>query len=237
MPHLQNWGVIISSQLLETEVGGLLPDEANCVRTGEENRPKLHYHRSGMTSVQPQQYKRGTGRKTIHLPSLDEIDAVQIFSVTARLPGLLPWNQEIRPDDVLYILDRPDVGSLLLSGVIYDRAKIAAGSIGGAASAPVTFASDHNSAVLVDLSGYGLESVLGLYFNPAAQSLPEFAADFTLASFHPEELGTQGAVAIHAGSGIPICSLQIPMPGVSTIHRVDSLDPVQETVQMKRPIG
>ena len=204
------------------------------MKTGEENRPKLHYHRSGMTSVQPQQYKGSMGRNTIHRPSLDVLDAVQIFSVTTRLPGLLPWDQQENPWDVIHILDRPEAKSLQISGVVYNRSKIDAGSIGGMEGAgPLTLASDHNNAVLVDLSGYGLESVLGLYFNPSPLLLPETAADFTLASFHPQQLLTHGGVAIYAGDGKPMPSLQADIPDVSSIHSVASLHPVSSHIERR----
>lgn len=72
----------------------------------------------------------------------------------------------------------------------------------------------------VDLSGYGLESVLGLYFNPSPLLLPETAADFTFASFHPQHLLTHGGVAIYAGDGKPMPSLQADIPHVSSIQRV-----------------
>lgn len=236
MPHLQNWGVIISSQLVVPETGGLLPDEGTYVRTGADNRPKLHYHRSGMSSVQPQQYTGGEGRKTIHLPALDELDGVQIFSVTARLPGRLPWDQRVSPGDIVNIFDQPGVRSMMLSAVIYDRRKIPVGSIGGLnKSDPVTFASDHGNAVLVDLSGYGLEAVLVLYFGPMPDKLPEFAADFSLVSFHQARMSTDGAVAIHAGPGIPYASLMMPIPKVSTIHRVSALDPLSSIIERKVP--
>lgn len=89
-PHLEHWGEAICSRLTVPESGGLMPDEDGYVRSGSDNKPKLHYHRSGMSSVQPAQFSGGTGRQTIHLPSLDELDAVQIFSAAARIPGKLP---------------------------------------------------------------------------------------------------------------------------------------------------
>lgn len=234
VPHLHNWGVITALQFGMTSSWQLTPDTANATKTGEENRPKLHYHRSGMTSVQPQQYKGSVGRNTIHLPSLDVLDAVQIFSVTARLPGLLPWDQQENPWDVIHILDRPEAKSLQISGVVYKRSKIDAGSIGGMEGAgPLTLASDHNNAFLVDLSGYGLESVLGLYFNPSPLLLPKSAADFTLASFHPDQLLTHGGVAIYAGDGRPMPSLHAGIPDVSSIHSVASLDPVSSHIKRR----
>lgn len=235
VPHLQNWGVITSSQLVASKTGRLVPDEPNYVSTGGENRPKLHYHRSGMTSVQPQLFTGRMGRKTIHLPSLDQLDAVQIFAVTARLPGLLPWDQQGNAWDIIQILDSPRARSLQLSGVIYDRKKIDGGSIGGMTEAgPISLASDHRNAILVDLSGYGLESVMGLYFNASMMELPSFAADFTLTSFNPETLGTNGAVAIHAGPGWPYLSLQGDIPAVSSIHRVDALSPVKSYLERRQ---
>lgn len=232
VPHLQNWGIITAAQFAVTDSWRVTADTANATNTGGENRPKLHYHRSGMTSVQPQQYTGAVGRKTIHLPSLDELDTVQIFSVAARLPGLLPWNQLENSWDVIHILDRPAVKSLQISGVIYNRSKIDAGSIGGMEGAgPLTLASGHNNAVFVDLSGYGLESVLGLFFNPSTLSLPNDAADFTLASFHPQQMLAQGGVAIYAGGGRPTPSLLADIPDVSSIHSVAALQPVGSNIE------
>lgn len=226
VPHLQNWGVITSSRLLSSRPGTFLPDKGSYVQTGSEHRPKLHYHRSGMSSVQPQGFVGGAGRNTIHLPSLDELDAVQIFSVAARLPGLFPWEHMEKPADVIHTLDRPAVESLMIHGVVYDRTKIGAESIGGVkALEPLTFASDHNNAILVDLSGYGVESVLALYFYPTPLALPDWAADFTLASFSPDQATSPGGVAIHAGPGIPLATLMRSLPSISTIHKVSSLRP------------
>ncbi|VXC55172.1 conserved hypothetical protein [Arthrobacter sp. 9V] len=236
VPHLQNWGVIISSRLLSMRPGNLLPDEASYIQTGGDNRPKLHYHRSGMSSVQPQGFAGGAGRKTIHLPALDELDAVQIFSVAARLPGMLPWENMEKPVDIIHTLDRPGVRSLGIHGVVYDRSKIDAESIGGANELePLTFASDHNNAILVDFSGYGLESVLALYFNPTPRALPEWAADFTLASFDPAPNALTGGVAIHAGPGIPHTIIMQSIPEISTIHKVSSLRPVSALIERKLP--
>lgn len=235
-PHLQNWDEIISSQLMVPESGGLLPDEDSYVRTGADNKPKLHYHRSGMSSVQPQQFTGGEGRRTIHLPALDELDAVQIFSVTARVPGRLPWDQDCSPGDIVQVMDRPQVRTVLLSGVIYDRRRIPDGSIGGVESTePVSMASNHNNAILVDLSGYGLEAVLVLHFRPTPEKLPDFAADFSLVSFHQERVSSDGAVAIHAGPGIPYAALLSPIPLVAEIHNVSLLKPFTSHIDYVRP--
>ncbi|MGQ1799162.1 hypothetical protein ACT4S5_18800 [Kocuria oceani] len=226
-PLLENWGEITCSQLIVPSSGGLLPDEDSYVTTGADNKPKLHYHRSGMSSVQPAKFEGREGRRTIHLPSMDDLDAVQIFSVTARLPGQLPWKNTPRKGDIFNIMDRPEVRSLLMSGVIYDRNRIPAESIGGLEEGePVTMASGSHNAVLVDLSGYGLEAVLGLHFNPMPEKLPDFAADFSLVSFHQEHVHSQGAVAIHAGPGIPYAALMHPIPSVEDIHQVAALRPV-----------
>jgi hypothetical protein len=236
VPHLQNWGVITSSQLLTVRPGSLVPDEASFIQTGGENRPKLHYHRSGMSSVQPQGFAGGIGRKTVHLPALDDLNAVQIFSVTARLPGMFPWEVMEKPVDIIHTLDRPGVKSLGIHGVVYDRSMIDPGSIGGAQELePLTFASDHNNAMLVDLSGYGLESVLALYFHPTPRALPEWAADFTLASFDPKPSAITGGVAIHAGAGSPQASILRPVPEISTIHKVSSLRPISVRIERKLP--
>lgn len=236
VPHLQEWGEIISSRLLVTEGGGLLPDEGTYVRSEGENKPKLHYHRSGMSSVQPQGFTGGRGRKTIHLPSLQDLDGVQIFSVIARMPGHLPKDQKVNPGDIVSYFDLPSVCSLKISAVIYDRRAIPQHSIGGFNKTnPVTFASDHNNASLVDLSGYGLEAVLVLYFDPSPWEVPDFAADFSLVSFHQDRLGTDGAVAIHAGPGIPVAALMQPVPSVASVHNINALRPVASFIQNKRP--
>lgn len=235
-PHLQNWGEITSSHLIVPQSGGLLPDEAGYVITGPDNKPKLHYHRSGMSSVQPQQFKGGEGRKTIHLPSLDELDGVQIFSVTARVPGKLPWDQDVNHGDIFIIMDRSGVRTLLLSAVIYDREKIRAGSIGGVEdTSPVNLTSKHNNAVLVDLSGYGLEAVLVLNLKSMPDKLPDFAADFSLVGFHQDRVRSDGAVAIHAGPGIPYAAFLDPIPAVHEIHEVSAIDPVVSIIENEPP--
>lgn len=223
-PLLENWGEIICSQLTVPPEGGLLPDEASYVSTGSDNKPKLHYHRSGMSSVQPAKFQGGEGRRTIYLPSMEDLDGVQIFSITARLPGRLPWNNLPRKGDIFNIMDQPEVLSLLVSGVIYDRTRIPNDSIGGLEEGePVSVASGHNSVVLIDLSGYGLEAVLSLHFNPIPQRLPDFVADFSLVSFHQDHIHSQGAVAIHAGPGIPYAALMDSVPPVGDLHRVADL--------------
>lgn len=96
---------------------------------------------------------------------------------------------------------------MMLSAVIYDRRKIPVGSIGGLNdSDPVTFASDHDNAILVDLSGYGLEAVLVLYFGPMPDKLPEFAADFSLVEFPsgPDEYRWCGGYARRARHSVRV---------------------------------
>jgi transposase len=123
-------GEATCSRLVVPPSGGLLPEEGSYVTTGPDNKPKLHYHRSGMSSVQPALFQGGEGRKTIHLPSLNELNAVQVFSVSARLPGRLPWDRRPRQGDIINIMDMPGVRSLFLSGIIYDRKQIPVESIG-----------------------------------------------------------------------------------------------------------
>jgi hypothetical protein len=128
------------------------------------------------------------------------------------------------------------VRSVLLSAVIYDRSKIPAGSIGGLEkSAPVSQASKHNNAVLVDLSGYGLEAVLVLHFQPMPEKLPDFAADFSLVSFHQDRVSSDGAVAIHAGPGIPYAAILNPIPAVQEIHEVGAMDLLSSLVENSPP--
>ena len=99
-----------------------------------------------------------------------------------------------------------------MSGVIYDRNRIPAESIGGLEEGdPVTMASGSHNAVLVDLSGYGLEAVLGLHVH------------------------SQGAVAIHAGPGIPYAALMHPIPSVEDIHQVAALRPVSSVHENTPP--
>lgn len=235
-PHLQNWGKIFTSQLTVTKSGGLLPDETDYAITGPDNKPKLHYHRSGMSSVQPQQFTGGEGRRTTHLPSLDELDGVQIFSVAARIPGKLPWDQRVNKGDIVNVMDLPTVRTLLLSAVIYNRNNVPARSIDGVdALDPVSFASNHNNAVLVDLSGYDLEALLALHFRPMPEKLPDFAADFSLVSFHQDRLGHDGAVAIHSGPGIPFAAILHPIPAVHEFHETSALDPVVSIIQNRPP--
>lgn len=230
-PHLQNWDDTICSRLTVAEGGGLVPVEDSFVRADASNRPKLHYHRSGMSSVQPQQFTGGQGRRTIHLPSLDELDEVQIFSIATRLPSRFPWDQDRHPGDIIQIMDRPGVRTLLLGGVIYDRSKIPPGSIGGGkAMAPMSVASNHNNAILLDLSGYGLEAVLVLHFNPTPLALPASAPDFSMVSFHQDRLSSDGAVAIQAGPGIPLTALLHPIPPVAAIHQVSDLNLIESVV-------
>lgn len=235
-PHLQNWGELISSRMTVPAAGGFLPDESSYVRTGPDNKPKLHYHRSGMTSVQPQKFMGGEGRKTIHLPSLDELDTVQIFSIAARAPGLLPWDQNVHIGDIIHVIDQPWVRTVLVSGVIHDRKKVPVSSIGGLEKmAPMSMASNHSNTVLIDLSGYGLEAILTLHFGAFPGKLPDFAADFSLVSFHMEHVHSTGAVAIHAGPGIPFAALRHPLESVTEIHNTSSLDPVTSLVQRVLP--
>jgi hypothetical protein len=63
--------------------------------------------------------------------------------------------------------------------------------------------------------------------------LPEFAAGFSLVSFRQDRMSTDGAVAIHAGPGIPYAALMMPVPRVSTIHRVSASDPVSLLIERK----
>ncbi|MEC5181245.1 hypothetical protein [Arthrobacter sp. CG_A4] len=185
-----------------------------------------------MASSQPVLFQGGGGRRTIHLPSLEELDAVQMFSVAARLPGRIPCDRSARQGDIFSVMDVPGIRAMFLSGVIYDRNQISAASIGGLLEGePVSMASNSNIAVLVDLSGYGLEGVLGLHFYSEVEKLPDFAADFTLIRFHQEHIHSEGAVAIHAGPGIPYQALMLPVPGVEDFHHVGALDPVLSVIE------
>lgn len=65
--------------------------------------------------------------------------------------------------------------------------------------------------------------------------LPEFAADFSLVSFHQERITSEGAVAIHAGPGIPFAAVLDPTTAVSDIHQVSNLRPVSTFVENIRP--
>ena len=224
-PYLENWGETTCSRLTHSPSDGLLPVRESYVTTRPDNPPKFHYHRSGMSSVQPVKFERGDGRQTIHLPSMDALDGVQIFSIAARLPNYLTWNRKPRQGDTVFFMDEPDVRSLYMSGVIYDRDKIPTESVGTEQDGePVVLASGNRNAFLIDLSGYGVEAILTLHFGPRTQDLPHFAADFNLVSIHQDHLYNEGAIAIHAGPGIPFLGLMSPVPALSEFHRTDDID-------------
>lgn len=226
-PILDGWETSVGSYLEVASDGGLIPQEESFVRGGCENRLKLHYHRSGMASVQPQNNSGGENRRAVHLPALDQLDGVQIFSVAARIPGRLSWEHVARNGDIVNIVDRYGVNSLLLGGVIYDRKLVPDESLGGVGPGnPVTFSSGSRTSVLVDLSAHGIEAVLGLHFNPVPDKLPDFSADFSLVCFYINQLAAEGAIAIHAGSGIPLAAWMDSIPPICDIHRVVDLEPV-----------
>lgn len=235
-PILDEWGESFGSHMEVADDGGLIPQEESFVRGEGKNRLKFHYHRSGMASVQPQNSSGGENRRTAHLPALDQLDGTQIFSVAARLPGKLSWEREARNGDIVNIMDRYGVRSLLLGGVIYDRKLVPDESIGGVEPEnPVTFSSGSRTSVLIDLSAHGLEAVLGLHFNPMPDKLPEFSADFSLVCFNIEQVTTEGAIAIHAGSGIPLAAWMDSIPPISDIHRVVDLKPIAISYPNKLP--
>lgn len=224
-PYLENWGETTCSRLTLSPSDGLLPVRESYVTTRPDNPPKFHYHRSGMSSVQPVKFERGEGRQTIHLPSMDALDGVQIFSIAARLPNYLPWNLRPRQGDIVFFLDEPGVRSLYMSGVIHDRDRVPTQSVGTIqGDTPVVLPSSDRNAFLIDLSGYGLEAILSLHFGPRLEDLPYFAADFSLVSTHQDRLNAEGAIAIHAGPGIPIFGLMSPIPALSEFHRTDEID-------------
>lgn len=170
------------------------------------------------------------GTPSIYLHSMNLMPS-RLSPLPPVSQGYFPWEHMEKPADVIHTLDRPGVESLMIHGVVYDLAKIGAESIGGVkALEPLTFASDHNNAILVDLSGYGVESVLALYFYPTPRALPDWAADFTLASFSPDQTTSSGGVAIHTGPGIPLASIMRPIPSISTIHKVGSLRPISAII-------
>lgn len=115
-----------------------------------------------------------------------------------------------------------------MSGIIYDRDKIPSESVGTQQDGePVVLASGDRNAFLIDLSGYGVEAILSLHFGPRPQDLPHFAADFSLVSTHQDHLYIEGAIAIHAGPGIPFLGMMSPIPSLSEFHRTDALDLVE----------
>lgn len=53
--------------------------------------PRLHYHRSGYTNIEPQGLNNaGEGRPSILLPTIESVTAKQIFSLTVTRPDLIP---------------------------------------------------------------------------------------------------------------------------------------------------
>lgn len=52
-PMMDPWGDITCSQLTVPDSGGLKVVAGSSMVVNSDNRPKLHYHRSGFTSVQP----------------------------------------------------------------------------------------------------------------------------------------------------------------------------------------
>ena len=89
-PVMDTWADVTYSRLVVPEGGGLYSDPSSEIVRSSDDRPKLHYHRSGMTSVQPSKKTGGQDRKVARLPSIDMVDRVQIFSAMMKLPVRLP---------------------------------------------------------------------------------------------------------------------------------------------------
>lgn len=233
-PQLQNWDRTSYSSLRVSLGDKLIPGPGDTNEGQPENKTKLHYHRSGMTSVQPERYSGGEGRKTVYLPSLDDIDAVQIFSITMRVPGLFPWSITPRQGDVLMIMDHPRVRSVLISGVVYDRSRVPDESIGGhKPDHPLSLATRARGTFLLDLSGYGANIILGLHSSFYLRNLPDFAPDFSLSSFNLADLRSQGAVAIYTGDKVPLVAVMDPIPTVHNIHNVSEIQVMSSNHQWK----
>ena len=64
-PVMDTWADVTYSRLVVPEGGGLYSDPSSEIVRSSDDRPKLHYHRSGMTSVQPSKKTGGQDRNCL----------------------------------------------------------------------------------------------------------------------------------------------------------------------------
>lgn len=221
-PVMDTWADVTYSRLVVPEDGGLHSDPSSEIVRSSDDRPKLHYHRSGMTSVQPSTETGGQDRKVARLPSVDMVDRVQIFSATMKLPVRLPAASDAGIG--IYVMgDLLIAQSLGVSGVLYRRdglneVQLRQLTLGE----PIIQSPSSDSTFIIDLSGYGSNTLLciSMIFSPTP--LPDASSDFTLTSFSPEIIHEAGAVCIHAGDGFPVPGLTHSPPELKDILPTES---------------
>ncbi len=213
-PMMDPWGDITCSQLTVPDSGGLKVVAGSSMVVNSDNRPKLHYHRSGFTSVQP---AGRTERKIARLPSIDSVDRVQIFDATMRVPTKLPVAEEASRG-IFLATDVASVRTVGISGVLYRRDLLESNQLERLTSGhPLIQSPSIDSAVILDLSGYGSNTLLCLFAIFSPTPLPDFASDFTLTSFFAPSIHDSGGVSIHAGSGEPCPGLMHAPPPISAV--------------------
>jgi hypothetical protein len=180
-------------------LGGIFPVKEDTATTGGRLAPKLHYHRSGFTSVQSQSDRTRFG---VQLKPIEEIHGEQIFSAYVELPGRFP-HQTGRANDLIYQMGDFGIKSLGVSGVLYQRSRIPhLDEEFHRPDTPVSFIRGDSPTGFIDLSGFGLDSILAFVFAPLGEVIPD-SPEVTLAAFQLDKLHTAGAVCVSTGGPPP----------------------------------
>lgn len=226
IPFLDKWRKVRCVSLNYPLPSRPVFDPKSAVRVGGDSRAKLHYHRSGYTSVQPQDPSGKAPRLGVHLAPLDSIHQLPVFTVAARIPSKFPRLERAKRGDLIHATSMLGVRSLFVAGLLYDRSQVAPKSIGGYDSAtPLTFTSGDPNVMILDLSGYGLNSVLALFFVASPADLADTSCDATVASYSSAESSGSNGVAIMAGGGYPHTFRIRDIPPLEDFHRHADLDP------------
>lgn len=172
-------------------------DTAGALTSVPGEAMKLHYHRSGFTSLQP---GSGGNRVSVDLPDLDTISGQQIFCAAVTDPQDLP-EREPRRGDSFVVLHGEWPSAAAVAGIIVARRDIpdvdtelladsARGLVRGAAS-----------ELVVDLSAHGLDAVLLLRFDHSPAVTGQ--ASVTLAGVCGDTSTDFEAVVAYTNDGVP----------------------------------
>lgn len=202
---------------------GILPISSTTFKVGPSGIAKCHYHKSGFTSVQSEE---GGNRLYVQLPPLTAIHMQQFGHLYTKSLGWLPDAGMLRRGDVVYIQDRPDLRSISLHLVAYDRAKVSPAAQGRALDElPVSFTSGDGEMFLVDVSSTGLNLILGFIFKGAGFVLSN-SPEYSMNMFRLSRDRFSGAVGVQTERDFARFGILDRVHDLSEVHDARLLRPV-----------
>jgi hypothetical protein len=149
--------------------------------------PKLHYHRSGFTSVQAPNGKR----VGIQLKPMDELRGEQIFSVVQRNPARIPAKFPRQEDSFVVVHDNEWPPAVTIMGFVFNRSQIPYSDDEFLQQKTRGIVRGKIAELTVDLSAHGLDAVLVIRIDDGIDGrTPDALAATTITGFNarPGEL-------------------------------------------------